>query len=464
MNKNRFRIIFNAARGAMMAVAEFVKSNAVSAGSTDASSSVNDRQNQTTPSDSPEAEASIRPFVFSIMLALGLVCVVVYIAPAHAEIIADQTAPANLRPVIINASNGVPLVNIQTPSAAGVSRNIYSQFDVNNNGAILNNSRTNVQTQLGGFVQGNPYLATGTARIILNEVNSHNPSLLNGYVEVAGSRAQVVIANPAGISCNGCGFINASRATLTTGTPILNSGDLIGYRVGGGTISLLGAGLDASQTDYTDIIARAVEVNAGIWSNHLNIIAGSNQVNVASNGDATGITPISPNATLPDGSSNPTPSFAIDVAALGGMYANKIHLIGTEAGLGVNNTGTIAASAGEITLTNDGLLINTCKITSTTQTTINAQDVTNTGGTVSAGQQLTIGTNHLTGDGKLLSGGDTTLTHTSDYTNTSAGELQADGHLTLTTTGNGRIQLRSATLRILKNTSFGVSQQSHYIA
>ena len=83
----------------------------------------------------------------------------------------------------------MPLVNIQTPSAAGVSRNTYSQFDVNNNGSILNNSRSNVQTQLGGFVQGNPYLATGTARIILNEVNSTNPSYLNGYVEVASSQS-----------------------------------------------------------------------------------------------------------------------------------------------------------------------------------------------------------------------------------------------------------------------------------
>ncbi|MCZ5750933.1 filamentous hemagglutinin N-terminal domain-containing protein [Escherichia coli] len=36
----------------------------------------------------------------------------------------------------------------------------------------------------------------GEARIILNEVNSRNPSQLNGFVEVAGKKAQVVIANP----------------------------------------------------------------------------------------------------------------------------------------------------------------------------------------------------------------------------------------------------------------------------
>ena len=81
-----------------------------------------------------------------------------------------------LRPTVLVAPNGVPLVNIQTPSAAGVSRNIYNQFDVQRNGVILNNCRTTAQTQLGGRVQGNPWLASGPARIILNEINSGNPT------------------------------------------------------------------------------------------------------------------------------------------------------------------------------------------------------------------------------------------------------------------------------------------------
>jgi filamentous hemagglutinin len=131
--------------------------------------------------------------------------------------------PATLRPTVLVAPNGVPLINIQTPSAAGVSRNVYNQLNVGPNGAIFNNSRTNAQTQLGGIVQGNPYLAGGPARIILNEVNGGNVSQLRGYMEVAGQRAEIIIANPAGINVDGAGFINASRATLTTGTPQLNA-------------------------------------------------------------------------------------------------------------------------------------------------------------------------------------------------------------------------------------------------
>ena len=92
-------------------------------------------------------------------VAAGALSALLMGVSAHAQIVASPTAPPGQRPVVLVAPNGVPLVNIQTPTAAGVSRNVFTQFDVMRNGAILNNSRTNVQTQLGGYVQGNPWLA-----------------------------------------------------------------------------------------------------------------------------------------------------------------------------------------------------------------------------------------------------------------------------------------------------------------
>ncbi len=405
MNKQCYRIIFNAVRGSMMVVAENVKSHIGKAatGKTVATSVIR--------LPALQQSHTLRPMAFNLMLALGMAMVVpnpLNIPIAQADIVADQTAASTLRPIVMNAANGTPLVNIQTPSAAGVSRNVYSQFDVNSNGVILNNSRSNIETQLGGWVQANPYLAGGSAKVILNEVNSQNPSLLNGYIELAGSRAQVVIANPAGISCNGCGFINAHRATLTTGTPILNNGSLLGYRVGGGSINVLGNGLDASQANFTDVIARAVEVNAGIWANALNITTGTNQVNVDQNGHQTSVTPISPN------SSSATPAFAVDVAALGGMYAGKISMVGTESGLGVRNAGSIGASVGEISITADGLLQNT--------------------GSISAKTNIQIDTAALTGNGSIKADANISINLNADYTHT--GELQAGGNLNLQTTGD----------------------------
>ncbi|MBN45208.1 MAG: adhesin [Methylophaga sp.] len=329
-------------------------------------------------------------------------------SPTYADIIADPNAPATQQPIINETANGLPLVNIQSPSAEGVSRNSYRQFDVKSKGAILNNSNKNTQTQLGGWVQGNPYLAGGTAKVILNEVNSQNPSLLNGYIEVAGSRAQVVIANPAGISCSGCGFINANRATLTTGKPILNNGNLLGYRVGGGKINFLGNGLDTSQTNFTDVIARAVNVNAGIWANTLNITTGTNQISIDKKGNQTNVRPIAPDAGAA------TPAFAIDVAALGGMYAGKIHMVGTEFGLGVRNAGDIGASVGSVSITADGVLQNI--------------------GVISAKSNIQLDVAGLESDGSVTADGDISIKLASDYIHTS--KLQAGANLNLHTSGD----------------------------
>ncbi len=386
MNKHLYRIVFNKTRGLLMAVAENVASDGKQAGT----------------SDAPRAGgvlATVRPLCFSILLALGLVG-----SLAQAQIVADPGAPRGQQPTVLNAANGVPVVNIQTPSAGGVSRNTYGQFDVNQQGAILNNARTNAQTQLGGWVQGNPWLATGTARVILNEVNSSNPSQLRGYVEVAGDRAQVVIANPAGISCDGCGFINSNRVTLTTGTPILNGGNLDGYRVQNGTVSITGGGLDASRADYTDIIARSVQVNAGIWANTLKVSTGANQVS-ADHSQTTAIA-----------ASGPAPSYGIDVASLGGMYAGKITLVGTEAGVGVRNAGQIGASAGDVTVTADGRLENSGRITATANVHVDTN-----GGIANAGT--------------VYAQGDTQLATRGNVGNTSTGVIAAQGNTTVAATG-----------------------------
>lgn len=403
MNKHLHRIVFNKARGMLMAVAEIASSH---------SNAASGDGRDTSLRKAPEYSAAMRPTTFALWAAWGLLALVLP-TTASAQIVADPGAPASQRPTIVGAGNGVPVVNIQTPSAAGVSRNTYRQFDVQQQGAILNNARNNAQTQLGGWVQGNPWLAAGTARVILNEVNSNNPSLLRGYVEVAGDRAQVVIANPAGVTCDGCGFINANRATLTTGTPIMSGGNLDGYRVQRGTISITGAGMDSSRTDYTDVIARAVEVNAGIWAQKLNVVAGSNDVSV----DAS-----QANRTPGSGAA---PVFGIDVSQLGGMYAGKITLIGTEAGVGVRNAGSIGATAGALVVTADGRLENR--------------------GTVYAQGALAIATHgDIVNTGTVASQKSAALTATSGSVANANGLLASNGSLSVTAEGldnrGGQIQ------------------------
>ena len=275
-----------------------------------------------------------------------------YFTSAHADelqIRADNTAPKNQQPIVLQTANGLPQVNIQTPNDKGLSHNKYQQFDVAQKGAILNNSRKNTQTEQGGWVQANPYLVGGEAKVILNEVNATKPSQLKGYIEVAGGKADVIIANPSGIHCEGCGIINAGRSTLTTGEVQIENGEVKSYRVEKGSVTVSGRGFDSSRQDYTDIIAKEVKINAGIWANELKVTTGQNQV--SANNDSIQV--------IRAGDAPQTQGYAVDVAQLGGMYANNIHLIGTEHGLGVRNAGHIGAAAGEVKITTEGQLVNT---------------------------------------------------------------------------------------------------------
>ena len=337
--------------------------------------------------------STLAPLAFSFLLAFSC------LTPAQAAIVADNRAPGGQQPQIANSANGTPQVNIQTPSGAGVSRNVYSQFDVDGRGVVLNNSHANTSTQLAGMVAGNPNLAKGEARVILNEVNTRDPSRLNGYIEVAGQKAQVVIANPAGISCDGCGFINANRATLTTGQVQYGNGQISGYDVNRGEIIVQGGGLDASSVDSTDLLARAVKINAGVWAQELKVTAGRNQIDAAHSRTT---------AKSADGSA--LPAVAIDVSALGGMYAHKIRLVGTERGVGVHNAGNIGAAAGDVAISADGALSNSGVIQSAQNLQLSVKgDLHNQGQLYAGKDSVVTASATLTNDGMIAAQGDTRI-------------------------------------------------------
>ncbi len=340
---------------------------------------------------------------------------------------------------VIQTPNGLPQVNVAKPSGAGVSVNTYNQFDVQKAGAILNNSATMVQTQQAGWINGNPNYGAGqAARIIVNQVNSPNPSQIRGAVEIAGARAELVLANPSGIFVDGGTFLNTSRATLTTGVPYYGAdGSLAGYNVNRGLVTVSGAGLNATGTDQVDLIARAVQVNSAIYAKNLNVIAGAAQVNH----DTLAATPIAG-----DGSA---PVVAIDVSQLGGMYANRIVLASNEFGVGVANAGTIAAQAGDLTLQSNGRLVLTGKTTASGNMALSASggiqnsgttyaqqslsantaaDLTNTG-TLAAQQNTTVNAGSVNSTGTLGAGvnNDGSVAHSGDLNLTASGQLTATG-------------------------------------
>ncbi|WP_217353849.1 two-partner secretion domain-containing protein [Ruegeria arenilitoris] len=276
----------------------------------------------------------------------------------HAQNIQPVNPGAGPRPHVDQSLNGTTVINISTPNGAGVSHDVYTDFQAND--LILNNSATITNTQLGGVIEGNGNLAPGQeANLWIGEVVGGNQTQLGGILEVAGKRMDVVVANEFGITCNGCGFINTGRATLTTGKPQFGSnGALTGFDVRRGTVTIGAGGLNPenrialTDTSRIDVIARAAAIYGKMRADQLNVVAGANRVDYnwsydPATGAVTGITE--------QAGEGAAPALAVDVAALGGMYANAIRLIATENGVGVRLNGDMASST-NIALRADGKL------------------------------------------------------------------------------------------------------------
>ena len=311
---------------------------------------------------------------------------------AAGPIMPDPKAEARHQPQVEETANGIPLVNITAPSSGGVSRNEYETFNVPDKGAILNNSYTLSKTELAGYVQGNNNMAERPAKIIVNEVTGAGSTSMDGFLEVAGNRADVVIANPNGITVNGGGFINTGKAFLTTGKPVYDGEDhLQRFDITGGDILIEGKGLGGKETGSLAILSRAVRINAGIWAKDLHITTGANTV------DAKTL-----EASAIEGKGE-RPAFALDTAAIGGMYAGRITLVGTEKGLGVNNSGTWSAED-NLTLDWNGDLKNSGTIYSKGNADLRASHLENDK-TIAAERNLSAAAKeNIRNQGKLLAG------------------------------------------------------------
>ncbi|EFJ2503874.1 contact-dependent inhibition toxin CdiA [Escherichia coli] len=370
------------------------------------------------------------------------------------------------------AANGVPVVNIATPDGAGISHNRFTDYNVGKEGLILNNATDKLNpTQLGGLIQNNPNLkAGGEAKGIINEVTGGNRSLLQGYTEVAGKAANVMVANPYGITCDGCGFINTPHATLTTGRPVMNAdGSLQALEVTEGSITINGAGLDGTRSDAVSIIARATEVNAALHAKDLTVTAGANRV--TADGRVSALK-----------GEGDVPKVAVDTGALGGMYARRIHLTSTESGVGVN-LGNLYAREGDIILSSAGKLVLKNSLAGG-NTTVTGTDVSLSGDNKAGGNLSVTGTTGLTlnqsrlvtdknlvlsssgqivqNGGELTAGQNAMLS--AQHLNQTSGAVNAAENVTLTTTGGITLKGRSVAGKTLTVSSGSLNNGGTLVA
>lgn len=354
-------------------------------------------------------------YKIAVWLTMGLMIVdplVVPFAYAANPIEVDKNAPHERQATVGQAGNGITLVNVAGPSAGGVSRNDYTNFNVPQNGVILNNSYQMANTKLGGYVPGNPNMMRGSANVIVNEVTSHNPTEMKGFIEVAGRKASVVVANPNGITVDGGGFINTDRAVLTTGkTEYDSKGNLNSYRVEQGRISINGNGLNAKDANSLQILTEATNVNAGVWANTIETRTGKNTI------DAN---------TLETQKIVDSSNVGLDVSAIGGMYANSITMKGTNTGLGVNIKGVVSSTQAS-SITSDGKIIVDGGVTSNGNTTLAGQSIAiHNNGVVQGDVSTTVNSKETLHNSGLINSGKTTTIKAKSVDNHEGGRIYGD--------------------------------------
>ena len=259
----------------------------------------------------------------SLKRVIAIFMLFLHIVSLADGIVPDNGASKNLQ--VDKAANGVPLVNIEAPDNNGTSHNVYKDYNVDGRGAILNNSKDMTNTQLGGIILDNPNLQGGReASTIINEVSGVNKSRIEGYQEIAGKKANYILANPNGIYINGAGFINTGNVTLTTGS----GNNLLNPEKG--TIEVAGKGLDLRNINKAELVARVAELSAPIY--------GGEEVNLklGSQGKAN------------------KPEYALDARALGSIYAGRINIVVNEDGVGVKTEAPMYAEKGDVVISSKG--------------------------------------------------------------------------------------------------------------
>ncbi|MDO3555823.1 filamentous hemagglutinin N-terminal domain-containing protein [Ralstonia pseudosolanacearum] len=364
---------------------------------------------------------------------------------AQAGAITDPTAPIRFTPTLTQttgANGGVPVINVTTPNASGLSYNLLRSLTVDGVGLILNNSLLGGGTLLGGNVTGNANLAvSGSASTILTQVTGTDPIRINGTVEVFGTPASVIFAAPAGVYTQGAGFTNTPRVTLSTGTPQFLNGSganvafdqatAVGFLVNSGRVqidpaagSTAGAGIEGT-VGAINLIGQTVGVNAPLFAgNQINVIAGNQQVAPVATGTGRAGSDWQVSGTGANGAANSASAqngLAIDATAFGAMTAGQIKLISTAQGLGVRAAGDLAANTSNVNIdangdvsvgnvyghqnvgvTSTGTVTTTGTVKAQQDVALSANGDLTVGGTAQAGNNLTLNAGgNLTGAGNL---------------------------------------------------------------
>lgn len=280
----------------------------------------------------------------------------------------------------VTGGNGHITVGV-AGAVGGVSTNTYREFNVPRAGVDLDNS-------------------VARARTILNQVTGTHPSLLEGQLSVLGPRANVVIANPNGISVNGMVVRNMGNLALTTGQVTFNDFTVNGQlqrnlvlNTRQGAIDIGPGGLSGTLLNL-ELIAKQLRIAGKVE----NLYADANARVRAVVGDShaeidTSVSPtdnLSPWIAYSAPSATPANGIALDITAAGSLMAGRIELMVTDQGAGVRHAGAAYATAGDFVVSGSGdLRLASGRIEANRDVVVASGGLRGTG-TVEAGQHVSV--------------------------------------------------------------------------
>ncbi|NTX25759.1 filamentous hemagglutinin N-terminal domain-containing protein [Burkholderia pyrrocinia] len=354
--------------------------------------------------------------------------------PAWQDVVlAGTIVPDGSTATSVSAGVGGRLTVNIAPSVGGVSNNTYSSFNVSKAGADLNNVGIN-------------------ARTIINQVTSTNPSLIQGNINVLGPRANVILANPNGVTVDGGSFTNTGHVVLSTGQVSFADVTLapgtvqrnVVLNTDRGTVTIGAGGLTGDLIGL-DLVAKQLAVNGPVTNTYDNKTGVPSFIRGTVGSSTTswngGMSPTDNGHDWLIGTSSPgaaSNALAVDITAAGGLTAGRVELIITDQGAGVRSLGKFYANAGDAVVTSTG------DITIADNQFFGAHDasITTTGAVMLQGAQLNAGNNATVHAGSISlsddAAGPSTLSANNAVNLTSSGAITNVGSVIQAgTTANG---------------------------
>ncbi|WP_064615457.1 two-partner secretion domain-containing protein [Streptobacillus moniliformis] len=292
------------------------------------------------------------------------------------------------------SNNGVDVINISTPSPKGVSYSTFTDFNVSEKGAVINNAKNIARSRIAGLVNGNKNIKEERAKLALLNVTGINESKLSGILEaLSKDKLDVILSNPNGITLDGASFLNIHKMSLVGASPILENGELKEYGIPSGDIKTLKELNTRENVEKLEIIANKFKAESDIDAKEL-------LVKTYAGEDGT----------------------LLSAEIIGSVHGDVIKIVATKSGIGVK-------SINSKDLTLESKVQANIDSIKTENLNVKVEEDFNNKDKIVANNTITIEARNIKNDGNILLSDNIELRAQEKVTNINGGIIHADNNL-----------------------------------